>query len=55
MPRVTISLSDKTFRALKEAASRQNLSMGSIIKESLERRGVGLYGTAKEIVARRTR
>lgn len=52
MPRVTISLSDRTLRALKEAAARQNHSMGSIIKESLELRGIGLYDTGKEIVAR---
>ena len=43
MPRVTISLSDRTYRALKEAAARQNRFMGSIIEESLERRGIGLY------------
>ena len=35
MPRVTIRLSDRTYRALKEAAFRQNRSMGSIIEESL--------------------
>ena len=52
MPRLTISLSDRTYRALKEAAARQNRSMGSIIEESLERRGIGLHETAREIVAK---
>lgn len=52
MPRVTISLSGRTYRALKEAASRQSRSMDSIIEESLERRGVSLYDTPREIVAR---
>ena len=52
MPRVTINLSDRTYRALKEAAARQNRSMGSIIAESLELRGIQSYDTAKEIVAR---
>ena len=50
MLRVTISLSAKTFRALKEAASRQNLSMGSIIEESLELRGIFPYDTAREMI-----
>ena len=52
MPRLTIRLADRTHRALKEAAARQNRSMGSIIEESLELRGVRRYDTTKEIVAR---
>ena len=52
MPRLTISLSDRTHRALRVAAARQNRSVGSIIEESLERRGIGLYDTPKEIVAK---
>ena len=52
MPRLTISMADRTHRALKEAAARQNRSMGSIIEESLELRGIRPYDTAKEIVAR---
>lgn len=39
MPRLTISLADRTHRALKETSARQNRSMGSIIEESLELRG----------------
>ena len=52
MPRLTISMADRTHRALKEAAARQNRSMGSIIEESLELRGIRPYDTAREIVAR---
>ena len=52
MPRLTISLADRTHRALKEAAARQNRSMASIIEESLELRGIRPYDTAKEIVAK---
>ena len=52
MPRLTISLADRTHRALKEAAARQNRSMASIIEESLQLRGIRPYETAKEIVAR---
>ena len=39
MARLTISLADRTHRALREAAARQNRSMASIIEESLELRG----------------
>ena len=52
MPRLTISLADRTHRALKEAAARQNRSMASIIEESLELRGIQPYDAAMEIVAR---
>ena len=51
MPRLTISLAERTHRALKEAAARQNRSMASIIEESLELRGIRPYDTAREIVA----
>ena len=53
MSRLTISLADRTHRALKEAAARQNRSMGSIIEESLELRGIRPpCDTAKEVVAK---
>ena len=52
MARLTISLADRTHRALREAAARQNRSMASIIEESLELRGIRPYDTAKEIVAK---
>ena len=40
MPRLTIRLTDRTHRALKEAAARQGRSMGALIEESLELRGI---------------
>ncbi len=52
MIRLTISLADRTHRALKETAARQNRSMGSIIEESLELRGIQPYDSAREIVAK---
>ena len=52
MPRLTISLTDSIHRALREAAARQNRSMGSIIEESLELGGIRPYDTAREIVAK---
>ena len=52
MPRLTISLSSATHRALKEASARQGRSMGAIIEESLEFRGVRPIDTARDIVAR---
>ena len=52
MVRLTITLADRTHRALKEAAARQNRSMTSIIEESLGLRGIGPCDTAKEIVAK---
>ena len=52
MPRLTIRLTDSTHRALKEAAAKQNRSMGSIIEESLELRGIRPYDTVREIVAK---
>ena len=52
MPRLTISLTDRTHRALKEAAARQGRSMGALIEESLELRGILPSDTARDIVAR---
>ena len=52
MPRLTISLADRTHRALKEAAARQNRSMASINEESLELRGIQPWDAAMESVAR---
>ena len=56
MVRLTISLGDRTHHALKEAATRQNRSMASIIEESLKLRGIQPIDSAREIVAKaRTR
>ena len=52
VPRLTISLTDRTHRAPKQEAARQNRSMGSIIEESLELTEIPARDTIKEIVAR---
>ena len=52
MPRLTISLSERTHRTLKEAAARQGRPMGAIIEESLVLRGMVPSDSAREIVAR---
>ena len=51
MIRLTISLAERTHRALKEAAARQNRSMASIIEESLRLRGIQPHESARELVA----
>lgn len=51
MPRLTIRLTDRTHRALREAAARQGRSMGALIEESLELRGILPTDAAQEIVA----
>ena len=52
MPRLTIRLTDRTHRALKEAAARSGRSMGSLVEESLELSGILSSDTAQEIVRR---
>ena len=52
MPRLTISLTDRMHRALKDAAVRQGSSMSAIIQESLELRGIIPSDAAIEIVSR---
>ena len=52
MPRLTISLTDRTHRALKAAAARQGRSMGALIEESLELQGILSSDTARDIVER---
>ena len=52
MSRLTITLDDSIHQALKEAAARQNRSIGSIIQESLELRGIRPYDSARDIVSR---
>ncbi len=51
MARLTITLADRTHRALKEAAVRQGRSMAAIVEESLEMRGIRPLDSAREIVA----
>lgn len=52
MSRLTITLDDNIHQALKETAARQNRSIGSIIQESLELRGIRTYDSARDIVSR---
>ncbi len=52
MSRLTITLDDNIHQALKEAAARQNRSIGSIIEESLELRGIRTYDSARSLVER---
>ena len=55
MVRLTISLAERTHRALKEAAARQNRSMAAIIEESLRLRGIQPVESAQALVARARR
>ena len=52
MPRLTVTLSDDIYRALKEAAARRDVPMRQIIEESLEFCGVKSSEDARELVAR---
>lgn len=52
MSRLTINLDDQIHRALKEAAARQNRTIGSIIEESLLLRGIRPHASARELVAK---
>jgi len=51
MPRLTITLTSRAHRALKDVAARQGRSMGEIIEQSLEFRGILPSETVREIVA----
>lgn len=51
MPRLTISLTNQTYRALKKAAARQGLSIDAFIEERLVPGIVGA-DAAQKIVAR---
>lgn len=50
MSRLTITLSDERYIALKEAAARQRKSIREIIENSLELYGIKSRKTAAEIV-----
>jgi len=50
MSRLTISISDEMYRALKEAAVRQGRSIGSIIEEGLHLRGIKPIEDARSLV-----
>ena len=50
MGRLTISLDDEMHFALKETATRQGRSIGSIIEEGLRLRGIKPMASAKALV-----
>lgn len=55
MARLTITLDDQLHQALKEAAARQGRTIGTIIEESLQLRGIKPIAHARELVARSQR
>ena len=52
MTRLTITLDDALHRALKEASARQGRSIGKIIEEGLQLRGIKPMASARDLVAR---
>jgi predicted transcriptional regulator len=52
MSRLTITLDDDLYRALKETAARQGRSIRKIIEESLHLRGIKQVESARKMVAR---
>jgi len=52
MSRLTITLGDDLHRAIKEAAARQGRTIGEIIEESLQLRGIKPMESARQLVAR---
>ena len=52
MSRLTITLDDNLHRAIKESAARQGRSIGQIIEESLQLRGIKSMESARQLVER---
>ena len=52
MPRVTITLSEERYRALKETAARRRTSIRSLIDESLDLAGIKTRDDAARLVER---
>ena len=52
MTRLTITLDDALHRALKEASARQGRSIGKIIEEGLQLRGIKPMASARDLVAK---
>ena len=52
MPRLTITLSNERYQALKEAAAKRRKSLVSVIDESLEFYGIKSGQTAAKLVAK---
>jgi hypothetical protein len=51
MSRLTITLNDSLYQALKETAARQGRSITKIIEESLILRGIKPADSARQLVA----
>ena len=51
MARLTITLSDTRYRALKETAARRGKTIGATIEECLDRAGIKTAAGAAELVA----
>lgn len=51
MSRLTITLEDSLYQALKETAARQGRPIGKIIEESLILRGIKPMESARQLVA----
>ena len=52
MSRLTITLSDARYRALKEAAAQRHKTIGQLIDESLELYGIKTREDARALVKR---
>lgn len=52
MSRLTITLNDDRYRALKEASARRGKSIGQLIDESLEFYGIKTREEARSLVQR---
>ena len=52
MSRLTITLSEARYRALKEAAAQRSKTIGQLIDESLELYGIKTREDARELVHR---
>lgn len=51
MARLTITLSDRRYRALKETAARRGKTIGATIEECLDRAGIKTAAGAADLVA----
>jgi len=52
MSRITITLSEERYRALKEASVQRNKTIGELIDESLEFYGIKSRERARDLVRR---
>ena len=55
MSRLTITLSDARYRALKEAAAQRDKTIGQLVEESLEFYGIKTREDARALVQRARR